>query len=372
MSNPITHCLERLNLEDDVKVRQRTEQFHGQLSSVPAKFFDKGPYLKVVICIQLAYESLDNLDWDIELGSRLAGCTTSAYEKALSLCRKQLDIRPTVTFEALTVALGSTTMQTPVKELWDNVVQEYPKRFTGVDKVNATKDLELAAWKGAAVFCCAKAYGETLSKDRLRTLCFCTKSELSKCIKTIEITCLAKLYELKVKSRKSIHGKQRRTQGKEVKDKKAEKSTPQPMDVDGANDQKKVAPSDTMELNNQLDKTSQRQETAINQAKAASNRQREPSNRQKEPSSQQDIASSQQQKSVKQQKAPVVKASKPTTKRKGSEMDVGVEDAPKKKMTRPVSGIVSMINEQDYTTTKRYLDFCQWKSAMIDQLQRAN
>lgn len=177
---------------------------------------------------------------------------------------------------------------------------------------------------------------------------------------------------MKVKSRKSIHGKQRRTQGKEVKDKKAEKSTPQPMDVDGANDQKKVAPSDTMELNNQLDKTSQRQETAINQAKAASNRQREPSNRQKEPSSQQDIASSQQQKSVKQQKAPVVKASKPTTKRKGSEMDVGVEDAPKKKMARPVSGIVSMINEQDYTTTKRYLDFCQWKSAMIDQLQRAN
>jgi len=109
--------------------------------------------------MNITFYSLDNLDWDIELGSRLAGCTTSAYEKALSLCRKQLDIRPTVTFEALTVALGSTTMQTPVKELWDNVVQEYPKRFTGVDKVNATKDLELAAWKGAAVFCCAKAYG---------------------------------------------------------------------------------------------------------------------------------------------------------------------------------------------------------------------
>lgn len=188
---------------------------------------------------------------------------------------------------------------------------------------------------------------------------------------------------MKVKSRKSIHGKQSRTQGKEVKDKKAEKSTPQPMNVDGASngakDQKTVVHNDTVQLNNQLDKTSQRQETAINQVKTAinqqrepSNRQREPSNRQKESSSQQDIASNQQQKSVKQQKAPVVKASKSTTKRKESEMDVGVDDAPKKKMARPVSGIVSMINEQDYTTTKRYLDFCQWRSAMIDQLQRAN
>lgn len=56
MSNPITFCLARLNLEDNIKVKQRTEEFHGQLSSVPAKFFDSGPNLKVVICIQLAYE----------------------------------------------------------------------------------------------------------------------------------------------------------------------------------------------------------------------------------------------------------------------------------------------------------------------------
>lgn len=56
MSDPITHCLARLNLEDDIKVKQRTQEFHGQLSSVPAKFFDSGPNLKVVVCIQLAYE----------------------------------------------------------------------------------------------------------------------------------------------------------------------------------------------------------------------------------------------------------------------------------------------------------------------------
>ncbi|KAF1797654.1 hypothetical protein FB192DRAFT_1290309 [Mucor lusitanicus] len=164
MSNPITFCLARLNLEDNIKVKQRTEEFHGQLSSVPAKFFDSGPNLKVVICIQLAYESLGNLDWDIGLGSRLAGCNTSAYEKALSLCRKRLDIRPTITFDALTIALGSSTMLGPVQELWDYFVQEYPNKFTGVDKRNAIQDLEMAAWKGAAVFCCAKAHGVSVKQ----------------------------------------------------------------------------------------------------------------------------------------------------------------------------------------------------------------
>lgn len=56
MANPIVHCLDRLNLGDNVKIKQRAEQFQGQLSSVPNKIFDKGPNLKAVICIQLAYE----------------------------------------------------------------------------------------------------------------------------------------------------------------------------------------------------------------------------------------------------------------------------------------------------------------------------
>lgn len=56
MATPIVHCLERLNLEDDTKVKQRAEQFQGQLSGLPAKLFDKGPNCKVVVCIQLAYE----------------------------------------------------------------------------------------------------------------------------------------------------------------------------------------------------------------------------------------------------------------------------------------------------------------------------
>ncbi|KAK4516329.1 uncharacterized protein ATC70_011299 [Mucor velutinosus] len=368
MSNPISHCLARLNLEDDIKVKQRTEEFHGQLSSVPAKFFDSGPNLKIVVCIQLAYESLGNLDWDVGLGSRLAGCSTPAYEKALSLCRKRLDIRPTVTFDALTIALGSSTMLTPVQELWDNFVQEYPKKFTGVDRRNAIQDLEMAAWKGAAVFCCAKAHGDALSKDRLHTLCFCTKPELSQCIKTVERTCLTKLNELKVRSRKSLRNTQTRTPKKEAKEKKAETSTPQPMDIDHtsneANNQQEAAPSPIVESRSS-------RKAVDDQKKAASIQQKSPIDQRKIPSVQQKSPSIQQKEASTQQKLPTVKASKPKPKRKESEMDASVDNVSKKK-TRTVSGIVSMINEQDYTTSKKFLEFCQWKSTMIDQLQRAS
>ncbi|KAL9554654.1 hypothetical protein MBANPS3_002705 [Mucor bainieri] len=391
MSNPIAFCLSRLNLGDDIKVKQRTEEFHGQLSSVPAKFFDSGPNLKIVVCIQLAYESLGNLDWDVGLGSRLAGCSTSAYEKALSLCRKRLDIRPTVTFDALTIALGSSTMLTPVQELWDNFVQEYPKKFTGVDQRNAIQDLEMAAWKGAAVFCCAKAHGDTLSKERLHTLCFCTKPELSRCIKTVERTCLAKLNELKGRSRKSTRSTRTpRTEAKEKKveknttqpmaTRKAEKSTVQPMDIDDTthetHSQQNVAHHHVVKPSSPQVATSNQQQATgsspVIQQKSPSVKHR-PISIQQRPFSiiQQRPPSVQQKEPATPQKAPTVKASKPDPKGKRPQTDVSADSAPKKKI-RTVSGIVSMINEQDYTTTKRYLEFCQWKSSMIDQLQRAS
>lgn len=54
-------------------------------------------------------------------------------------------------------------MLAPVQELWSYFVQEYPNKFTGVEKRNAIQDLEMAAWKGAAVFCCAKAHGVSVA-----------------------------------------------------------------------------------------------------------------------------------------------------------------------------------------------------------------
>lgn len=54
--NPITHCLDRLHLGDDYKLKRKAEEFQGQMSSIPNKIFDKGPILKPVISIHLAYE----------------------------------------------------------------------------------------------------------------------------------------------------------------------------------------------------------------------------------------------------------------------------------------------------------------------------
>ncbi|KAI8088069.1 uncharacterized protein B0P05DRAFT_464975 [Gilbertella persicaria] len=159
MSNLITHCLERLNLEDADKVKARAEQFYGQLSSLPVKLFDKGPNLKAAISIQLAYESLGHHDWSIKLACQLAGCTASAYDTALSNVRKQLNIQPSVTFDSLCVVLGSTTMLNPVRELWESFNTTYLEQFKGIKRANAEKELELPCWKGAVMYCCAKAFG---------------------------------------------------------------------------------------------------------------------------------------------------------------------------------------------------------------------
>ncbi|KAI8094770.1 hypothetical protein BDF21DRAFT_330680 [Thamnidium elegans] len=162
MANPITHCLERLNLADNVKVKQRAEQFQGQLSGIPSKIFDKGPNLKSVVCIQLAYESLKNYDWDIKLGAQLAGCSLSAYESALSIVRQQLNLQSKVTLDMLAVALGSTTMLTHVNALWQDFTTSYLNKLTGAKKTNGQKELEDSCWKGAVMYICAKAFGVSI------------------------------------------------------------------------------------------------------------------------------------------------------------------------------------------------------------------
>ncbi|KAI9482862.1 MAG: hypothetical protein EXX96DRAFT_555878 [Benjaminiella poitrasii] len=175
MSNPIQHCLERLHLVDDTKLRQRAEQFQGQFSKLPPKLFNKGgPNCQPVICIHLAYESLQHYDWNVELAAQLAGCNTKAYEAVLSMVRKQLGIEPVVTFETLLVALGSTTMTSPVEELWKSFEADYVGHFKGTQqKINAKQELTSPRWKGAIVYCCAKALGVRKTHTPLNTLCIC-------------------------------------------------------------------------------------------------------------------------------------------------------------------------------------------------------
>ncbi|KAI7896602.1 uncharacterized protein EV154DRAFT_411116 [Mucor mucedo] len=164
MANPITHCLDRLNLGDNTKVKQRAEEFLGQLSNIPNKIFDKGPYLKAVICIQLAYESLKNYDWDAKIASQLAGCALSAYEQALSITRKQLNLQTKVTLDMLAVALGSTTMLSQANILWEAFLTKYLGKLSGAKKVNAQAEIEQSCWKGAIMYTCAKAFGVSMTR----------------------------------------------------------------------------------------------------------------------------------------------------------------------------------------------------------------
>ena len=54
-------------------------------------------------------------------------------------------------------------------------------------------------------------------------------------------------------------------------------------------------------------------------------------------------------------------------KRKRTVQSVPTETTEKTRI-RPKSGIVSMINHQDYKKSKRYLDYIEWKSRLIQQL----
>lgn len=218
MANPITHCLERLNLGDDVKVRQRAEEFQGQLSSMPNKMFDKGPNLKAVICIQLAYESLKNHDWDIKLGAQLAGCTKAAYEAALSKVRQHLNIQPVVTLDMLAVAIGSTTMLKHANILWTEFTAVYLNKLTGAKKINAQKELEQSCWKGAVIYTCAKAYGTHLDKNKLHTLCGCSTAELNKSIKVVKEMCDKSLAKIKNESTTSERTSRKRKEPETVED----------------------------------------------------------------------------------------------------------------------------------------------------------
>lgn len=49
-----------------------------------------------------------------------------------------------------------------------------------------------------------------------------------------------------------------------------------------------------------------------------------------------------------------------------------VKTVVKKPKSKPVSGIVSMINHQDYTKTKKFTEYKNWKSKLIQELNSSN
>ncbi|KAG0185516.1 hypothetical protein DFQ28_009205 [Apophysomyces sp. BC1034] len=187
--NALLHCLERLHFGDDKELKERSEHFYSQCSNlVPAKVFEKGPNCKPVISIQIAYESLGRYGWDNKLAVQLSACRQGAYDSAINVVRKQLNLQPTVTFEALSVAFGCTTMLS---------------HLSIGKRMSAQEDMQLPSWKAAVFYTCAKALGESIDKSKLQTICACNQAEIKKTTKLIENTCPSTIAELKTISTKS-------------------------------------------------------------------------------------------------------------------------------------------------------------------------
>ncbi|KAG1554011.1 hypothetical protein G6F49_008181 [Rhizopus delemar] len=208
MSSTLKNCLQRLHLNEDKKLESEAQEIIGRFYPLPPKLFNKGPNCKPVIAIHLAYESLQMYDWNIKLAAELAGCSVKAYESVLSTVRKQLNIYPSVKLSTLAVALGSTTMQTYANTLWDDFIKRYKDTLTGAKKSNIDDELKLSCWKGAVMFCCAKAFGDKLNKDKLYQLCSCSLTELNRCIKIVNDVCSKQL--AKFKEQKSTTSKKKR------------------------------------------------------------------------------------------------------------------------------------------------------------------
>ncbi|KAI9283220.1 hypothetical protein BY458DRAFT_3653 [Sporodiniella umbellata] len=261
MSSGLRDCLERLHLGDNKRVFSQSERHLAKLNSLAGKALNKGPNCKPVVAIQLACEDLQLYDWNLNLAAQLAGCSVKAYGEVLSAARKQLDIQPAIAMNTLVTALGSTTMLSFAESLWAEFEERYRASLTGEKKNNVDEELRLSCWKGAIVFCCAKAFSDKLSKDSLCRLCSCSQKELNACIKIVESTCSKKLGEMKEDSR--------------------------------------------------------------------------------------------------------------TPKRKrAKETEVSGETSRPKRKFNPVSGISSMVDQRDYTTTKKYKDYKVWHKTMIEQLEQ--
>ncbi|KAI7871630.1 hypothetical protein BDF14DRAFT_1763045 [Spinellus fusiger] len=197
----LMHCLERLHLGDDTELLEKADHFHSQCTThVSSRVFGKGPQIKSVISIHLAYENLGRRTWDSKLAAELSGCKPSVYDSAVVLVRKSLHIVPTVSFESLAVALGCTTMMSQIQELWSTFQQTYLGQLSAAKRISAQEELTQTVWKGATVYVCAKAFGESITKGHLQSMCACSPVELTKSIKTMQEQCKTFIGALKKKS----------------------------------------------------------------------------------------------------------------------------------------------------------------------------
>ncbi|CAO3617541.1 unnamed protein product [Cunninghamella blakesleeana] len=198
MAKPLDHCLERLHLNDDIKLRERAEFYQGEcINKVPQKIFDKGPNCQLVVSIQLAYESLGKFGWNNKLAAELAICTPKAYDTTITAVKKHLNLQNNITFETLGVTFGSTTLITHANDLWQFFIQHYLSKLGPAQQVTVKEQLNQSVWKAAAFFICARAFGISIDKGKLQNTCTCNSREFNKCVKLLQSECSTKLDDFK-------------------------------------------------------------------------------------------------------------------------------------------------------------------------------
>ncbi|KAI9495083.1 hypothetical protein BDB00DRAFT_815798 [Zychaea mexicana] len=319
--NPLFHCLDRLHLKDDQQLQDRAEYFQRQLAvNVPAKIFDKGPNCRTVAAIHMAFESLSRSGWDNSLAAQLAGCPKRAYENTISVVRKTLQLQPTVTFESLGVTFGCTTMIPHVQKLWTSFSTAYVSKMGEAQRRTAQDELNQPAWKGAVFYSCAKAFGERIAKSKLQEMCASNPTEFNRYLKAVSDVSDMELKELKKGS--TVASRPRRKRKGETED------------DDGDKEEKEREQQDNAE-NGPPTKRPRRGPTAATKAKET-----ESTSKKRE------------------------KAAKSSNKK----ADPVLPSRDEKKHV-PVSGIVSLINRQDYRDTKRYRDYMEWSKSLKTRLE---
>jgi hypothetical protein len=78
--DPVLHCLDRLNLGEHAKLRERSQYFYNQCSKVPPKVLSKGINSQPVISIQLACERYQLNKRKALTTHTILTCTHSAWE----------------------------------------------------------------------------------------------------------------------------------------------------------------------------------------------------------------------------------------------------------------------------------------------------
>ncbi|KAI9303027.1 hypothetical protein BJ944DRAFT_166155 [Cunninghamella echinulata] len=163
MSKPLDHCLERLHLKEDTKLRERAEYYLGEcMNKVPSKIFDKGPNCQLVISIQLAYESLGQFGWDTTLAAELAICSQKAYESTLTIVKKHLGLQTIITFETLGVTFGSTTLSSHAHNIWSYFIEKYLSSLGPAQQISVKEQLQQPVWKAATFYVCSRAVGVSI------------------------------------------------------------------------------------------------------------------------------------------------------------------------------------------------------------------